>query len=110
MRATRAYIAGFGTAGSILACAAVLFVIASAVITLNGWPTLSAQHSPAAIRITQAQAAAQRASGGENAAAAKPGATLGAGGGSVSGDRTRPAKRCLRMTSSAIGRGRNRSS
>ena len=57
MRATRAYIAGFGTAGSILACAVVVFVIASAVITINGWPALSEQASPAAVQITQAPAA-----------------------------------------------------
>ena len=54
VRATRAYIAGFGTAGSILACAVVVFVIASAVITINGWPSLSAQSSPSAVQITQA--------------------------------------------------------
>ncbi|MGB9184079.1 MAG: hypothetical protein WCB67_08425 [Solirubrobacteraceae bacterium] len=51
MRATRAYVAGFGTAGSVLACAAVLFVIASAVVAFRGWPKIAGQQSPAALRL-----------------------------------------------------------
>jgi hypothetical protein len=38
MRATRAYIAGFGTAGSLVAGAAIVFVLASAVVAFRGWP------------------------------------------------------------------------
>ncbi|MDW5598488.1 hypothetical protein VSS74_29275, partial [Conexibacter stalactiti] len=35
---TRAYIAGLGTTGALLAAAACLFVIASAVVAFDAWP------------------------------------------------------------------------
>ena len=38
MRTTRAFIAGVGTTGSLLAAAACVFLVASAVIAFNGWP------------------------------------------------------------------------
>jgi hypothetical protein len=38
MRTTRAFIAGIGTTGSLVAAAAGVFVVASAVIAFNGWP------------------------------------------------------------------------
>src|SRR4051794_15922857 len=38
MRTTRAFLAGFGTTGSLLAAAACLFVVASAVVAFRGWP------------------------------------------------------------------------
>src|SRR5690242_459413 len=38
MRATRAYLAGFGTSGSLLAGAAALFLLGSAIIAFKGWP------------------------------------------------------------------------
>jgi hypothetical protein len=41
VRATRGYLAGFGTAGSLLAGAAVLFVLASALVSFQGWPSIS---------------------------------------------------------------------
>jgi hypothetical protein len=41
MRATRAYVAGFGTAGSLVAGAAIVFVLASAVVAFRGWPQVS---------------------------------------------------------------------
>jgi hypothetical protein len=46
MRATRAYIAGFGTAGSLLAGAAMMFVLASAVVAFRGWPQVGAADTP----------------------------------------------------------------
>jgi hypothetical protein len=49
MRATRAYIAGFGTAGSLLAGAAVAFVLLSAVVAFRGWPQVGDQASPATV-------------------------------------------------------------
>jgi hypothetical protein len=49
MRASRAYIAGFGTAGSLLAGAAVAFVLASAVVAFRGWPQVADQASPASV-------------------------------------------------------------
>lgn len=51
VRTTRAYIAGFGTAGSLLAGAAVVFVLASAVVSFQGWPQLENHPSaPALVR------------------------------------------------------------
>ncbi|MDQ6605124.1 MAG: hypothetical protein M3Z06_01080 [Actinomycetota bacterium] len=49
MRATRAYIAGFGTAGSLLAGAAIVFFFASAVVSFRGWPQVGAQATPVAV-------------------------------------------------------------
>jgi hypothetical protein len=44
--------AGFGTAGSMLAGGAVVFVLASAVVAFQGWPRIATQGSPAAIQIS----------------------------------------------------------
>jgi hypothetical protein len=38
MRTTRAFIAGVGTTGSLVAAAACVFIVTSAVIAFNGWP------------------------------------------------------------------------
>jgi hypothetical protein len=38
MKSTRALVAGLGTAGSLVAAAACVFLVASAVIAFNGWP------------------------------------------------------------------------
>jgi hypothetical protein len=60
MRATRAYVAGFGTAGSVLAGAAVLFVVASAVVAFRGWPKIAGQQSPAALHLDASPVAGSR--------------------------------------------------
>ena len=73
MRATRAYIAGFGTAGSVLAGCAVLFVVASAVVAFNGWPKIAAQAAPVALQLdapAQCAGIAGRSSAGAAARAA----------------------------------------
>jgi hypothetical protein len=49
VRATRAYLAGFGTSGSLLAGAAVLFVLASAIVAFRGWPQVAAQPATGAV-------------------------------------------------------------
>jgi hypothetical protein len=49
VRATRAYLAGFGTAGSLLAGAALLFILASAVVSFRGWPQMTTQAAPVAV-------------------------------------------------------------
>ena len=41
VRAPRAYLAGFGTSGSLLAGAAVLFVLGSAIVAFRGWPQIA---------------------------------------------------------------------
>ena len=53
MRASRAYIAGFGTAGSLLAGAAMVFVLASAVVAFRGWPQVGWPATPVAIVAAQ---------------------------------------------------------
>src|SRR5437764_4055248 len=78
MRATRAYVAGFGTAGSLVAGVAILFVVASAIVSFQGLPpialpgtsaTLSSGGTPSGARtptsqrlLAAARAAAARAS------------------------------------------------
>lgn len=54
MRATRAYIAGFGTAGSLLAGAAMVFVLASAVVAFRGWPQVGSASAPASVVVAHA--------------------------------------------------------
>ncbi len=49
MRATRAYIAGFGTAGSLLAGAAMVFVLASALVAFRGWPQVGSASSASTV-------------------------------------------------------------
>lgn len=51
VRATRAYLAGFGTSGSLLAGAAVLFVLASAIVAFRGWPQVATQPATAAVTV-----------------------------------------------------------
>lgn len=38
VRASRGYLAGFGTSGSLLAGAAALFLVGSAIVAFDGWP------------------------------------------------------------------------
>ena len=45
--AARAYLAGVGTAGSLLAAAALVFIVASALVAFHGWPHLAVQPSRA---------------------------------------------------------------
>lgn len=54
---TRAYAAGFGTAGSMLAGAAILFVLASAIVAYQGWPRIGTQ-APPSLQVTPAPAPA----------------------------------------------------
>ena len=56
---TGAYMAGFGTAGSLLACAAVLFVIATGVVAFQGWPDLANAPSPASVQLDVPSGAGQ---------------------------------------------------
>lgn len=59
MRATRAYLAGFGTAGSLLAGAAMLFVLASAVVAVKGWPQINYRGSVASLSLTDPRASSR---------------------------------------------------
>src|SRR5919204_4138727 len=57
VRASRAYIAGLGTAGSLVAGAALLFVLASAVVSFRGWPQVSDQPPTSSVVVNAAHAA-----------------------------------------------------
>lgn len=77
MRAPRAYLAGFGTSGSLLAGAALLFLLASAFIGFHGWPQVGDSPSTVAVSVP------------------------GLPGGSPLGTATSPASRVLTGTSAA---------
>jgi hypothetical protein len=63
VRATRAYLAGFGTSGSLLAGAALMFLLASAFVAFQGWPQVGGQSSPVLVSLPHVNAAsASRAS------------------------------------------------
>ena len=55
MRVTRAYIAGFGTAGSLLAGAALVFVLASGVVAFRGWPQVGDTVAPVSVVVPHAR-------------------------------------------------------
>lgn len=52
MRTTRAYLAGLGTAGSIVVGAALVFVLASAVVAFHGWPSADGIDTPARVVVS----------------------------------------------------------
>ncbi|HEY1515122.1 MAG TPA: hypothetical protein VGF91_01805 [Solirubrobacteraceae bacterium] len=52
VRAARAYLAGFGTTGSLLAGAALMFIVASALVAFRGWPHLAVQPAPGEVVIS----------------------------------------------------------
>jgi hypothetical protein len=51
VRVTRAYLAGLGTAGSLVSCAALLFVLAGALLSYNGWPRVASASGPSTQRV-----------------------------------------------------------
>src|SRR5947209_16445221 len=52
MRNAHAYLASFGTAGSQDAGAALLFVLATALVTFRGWPQVGAGASLASVTVS----------------------------------------------------------
>ena len=52
VRAARAYLAGFGTTGSLLAGAALMFIVASALVAFHGWPHVAVQPSPGEVVVS----------------------------------------------------------
>jgi len=60
VRVTRAYMAGFGTTGCVLACAAALFALAGGVVGFRGWPQVGGQGSPAVTITPGSRAARER--------------------------------------------------
>jgi hypothetical protein len=57
-RATRAYLAGIGTSGSLLAGAALMFIVASALVAFHGWPHVASQPSPGEVVVSPRSASA----------------------------------------------------
>ncbi len=60
-RSARPYLPGFGTSGSLLAGAALMFVLASALVAFRGWPHLGTQPSPGEVVVSPRPAAASHA-------------------------------------------------
>jgi hypothetical protein len=104
MRATRAYVAGFGTAGSLLAAAAVVFVLASALVAFRGWPQLSTLSSPAAVVVARAPAPSDSRLAGRvkiAVAATAPSTVVAATGAGVSATPSRLASGPVLVTTTA---------
>jgi hypothetical protein len=60
VRATRAYLAGLGTAGSMVVGAALLFVLASALVAFHGWPRADGAGGPARVVLSAPAGSATR--------------------------------------------------
>jgi hypothetical protein len=54
LRGARGYLPGFGTAGSLLAGAVLMFIVASALVAFRGWPHVGAQPSPGEVVVSPA--------------------------------------------------------
>ncbi|MGN6871092.1 MAG: hypothetical protein ACTHMY_22080 [Solirubrobacteraceae bacterium] len=68
MRAVRAYLPGVGTAGSLLAGAVLMFIVASALVAFRGWPHVGAQPSPGEVVVSPAPTAAAGSTSGRRLA------------------------------------------
>jgi hypothetical protein len=77
LRALRAYLPGFGTAGSLLAGAVLMFVVASALVAFRGWPHVGAQPSPGEVVVNPAPTAAAGSTSGRRLAAFTAGPAAG---------------------------------
>jgi len=81
LRSLRAYLPGFGTSGSLLAGAVLMFIVASALVAFRGWPHVGAQPSPGEVVVSPAPTPASASTSGRRLAvvAAGPAAALVAG-------------------------------
>ena len=81
LHAGRAYLAGVGTSGSLLAVAALVFIVASALVAFHGWPQVGAQPAPGEVVMSpsSASAATPVARRLAVAAAARPAGAAGTG-------------------------------
>jgi hypothetical protein len=91
VRATRAYLAGFGTAGSLLAGAAIVFVLASAVVSFRGWPQVGSQATPASVVVNPAGLAHSSSRAGRSLAFAAAAPVAGAAVAGAGAARTGPS-------------------
>src|ERR1700729_1277403 len=83
VRAGRAYFAGFGTTGSLLAGAALMFIVASALVAFRGWPHVATAPSPGEVVISSRPASSTGTPAARRLAfvAATPAAGAAAAGG-----------------------------
>ncbi len=107
-RSAREYLAGFGTSGSLLAGAALMFILASTMVAFRGWPHVGAQPSPGEVVVSPRPTAATGSPVARRLAviAAAPGAAAGIGALARTGvARVRPggALGAPRGTQQAIG-------
>lgn len=79
MRVTRAYLAGLGAAGSLLAVAAIAFVLASVFVSFRGWPLGGDRFPPTVVLVKPptSQNTAHRAINAGRVPAAPAAARLG---------------------------------
>src|SRR5690349_2921227 len=120
IRGARAYLPGFGTAGSLLAGAVLMFIVASALVAFRGWPHVGAQPSPREVVVSPSPTAAAGSPSGRRlalftavgpaagvtgpaAAGARPRSGAGRAGTTPAGSVGRPVTASRPVASSAAG-------
>lgn len=103
MRTTRALIAGFGTTGTLVAAAACVFVVASAVVAFNGWSSLGIGDRIDSLFVKDTPTAASRLAGPQGVAG-----TAAAAAGTVAALPTGPVAASPGVGGGRIGPGANR--
>ena len=81
MHAARAYLAGAGTTGSLLAVAALVFIVASGLVAFRGWPHVAGAAAPGKVVISSARGASPGTLAARRLALAAGAPAGGAGGG-----------------------------
>ncbi len=79
--AARAYLAGVGTTGSLLAVAALMFIVASALVAFRGWPHVATPPSPGQVVVSSRPASSTGTRAARRLAFVAAVPTAGAGGG-----------------------------
>jgi hypothetical protein len=79
VRAARAYLAGFGTTGSLLAGAALMFIVASALVAFRGWPHVATAPSPGEVVVSSHPASSTGTAAARRIAFATAAPAAGAG-------------------------------
>jgi hypothetical protein len=79
LRGARGYLPGFGTAGSLLAGAVLMFIVASALVAFRGWPHVGAQSSPGEVVVSPSPTAAAGSASARRLAAFTTGPAAGVG-------------------------------
>lgn len=81
LRSLRAYLPGFGTSGSLLAGAVLMFIVGSALVAFRGWPHVGAQPSPGEVVVSPAPTAAGGSTSGRRLARFVAGTSAGVAAG-----------------------------